>query len=467
MAPDTLVQAIFAFQQEKRTADAVFIPFAAQAAPPAPTDAQLDRWWANNPDLYNRPEYRRIKAVILSPETIARDIEVPDDALHAAYDQRRNLYDQPEKRSVDVLLTADQAKADALAAQWRSGADWAQMQKAAADAGASAVELTDAMPAEFPDATLAEAVFAAAPDSVPPPIHDALGWHVVMVTGVVPARHQSFDDVKEELRKQIALQEAVEQVDDRATKVEDAMAGGGGLDELPQGLGLAAVTGTLDAQGNTPEGKPAPIPATGALRNALIAAAFAAKPGDPPRLTDVPAETAPGQPAGPPSYYAVSVESITPPAREPFEQVRERVLADWTRNEVHHAAETAAAGVLAAVKGGQSLDDAAIAARLAVQHLPATGRQSPPQGVPQQLVQPLFGMKQGEATMVESVDGFVVAVLRNIESPDAKTDPIGFGQVRLALERSIGDDMETTYVNALRQRARPQVNAQALNAIIQ
>jgi peptidyl-prolyl cis-trans isomerase D len=466
-APETLVQAIFAFQQEKRVADAVFTPFAAAPAPADPTDAQLERYWANNPDQYSRPEYRRIKAVILSTQTIARDIEIPDEALHAAYDQRRSLYDQAEKRSVQIVLAPDQAKAEALAAQWRSGADWTQMQKAATEAGATAVELADADRAEFPDPSLAEAVFAAAPDAVTAPIHDSLGWHVVMVTGVTPARHQSFDDVKEALRQELGEQQAADQVYDRANKVEDALASGGSLDELPQGLGLAAVAGTLDAQGNTPEGQPAPIPALPALRSALIAAAFQMKPGDPPRLTEVPGEAVQGQPPGPTSYYAVTVDSITPPEREALDQVHDRVREDWIRNATHHETETVAAGILAAVKGGQSLADAAIVAGVPVRRLPATGRQSPPQGVPPQLVQPLFGMKVGEATMVETADGFVVAVLAEIQSPDAKTDPIGFGQVRLALERSIGDDVETTYVNALRARANPRVNTQLLQSIVQ
>jgi peptidyl-prolyl cis-trans isomerase D len=290
---------------------------------------------------------------------------------------------------------------------------------------------------------------------------------VIRVTGITPARHQSFDEVKEALRQQIAEQQAVEQVYDRSTKLDDALGGGGSLDELPTGLGVAAVTGTLDAHGNTPEGQTAPIPGPPALRDALISAAFATKVGEPPRLVEVPAEAAQGQPAGPSAYYALSVESITPPAGEPFDQVRDRVREDWMSTARHHETETIAAGVLAAVKGGQNLTDAATGFGLAVQRLPPTERQSPPQGVPQQLVQPLFGMKVGEPTMVETADGFLVAVLAEVQIPDAKSDPIGFGQSRVTIERSMGDDIVSSYVNALRVAANPRVNNQVLNSIIQ
>jgi peptidyl-prolyl cis-trans isomerase D len=199
----------------------------------------------------------------------------------------------------------------------------------------------------------------------------------------------------------------------------------------------------------------------------LIAAAFQMKVGDPAHLTEVPAEGAGGQASGPASYYAVTVESITPPAHQPFDQVKERVRADWTRNATHHETETQAAGVLAAVKDGQPLADAAIAAKLNIEHLPPTGRQAAVPGMPSQLVQPLFGMRPGEATMVETPDGFVVAVLTQIQTPDAKSDPIGFGQMRLTLDRSLGDDIESTYLSALRARSNPRINQALLNSVAQ
>ena len=49
-------------QFEKRSADMVEFPLAAASAPPAPTDAELQRWYDNHPDTYSAPEYRRIKA---------------------------------------------------------------------------------------------------------------------------------------------------------------------------------------------------------------------------------------------------------------------------------------------------------------------------------------------------------------------------------------------------------------------
>jgi peptidyl-prolyl cis-trans isomerase D len=341
------------------------------------------------------------------------------------------------------------------------------MQDAANHAGGSAVELDDATPSEFPDPALASAVFAAPLDSIPDPVQSALGWHVLRIIKRTPGVSTSFEQAREGLRTEIAEQRASDQIYDYANKVQDAMAGGAGLDQLPQGLGLAAVTGTLDAQGNTPQGQPAPIPGSPDLRSALIAAAFAAKVNEPPHLTEVPGTAAPGQPTPPVSYYAVTVDAVTPPAVKPFDVVRDQVLQDWTRDAERHEQEVAAAHFYTALQSGQSIADTALVAGVQVRHLPPTGRQNPPAGVPPQLLLPLFSMKKGDATMIETADGFLVGTLTDIQDPDAKSDPIGYGQMREALARSIGDDIETTYITALRTAARPQINSQMLDSIVQ
>ena len=84
------------------------------------------------------PEFRRIKAIELSPQSLASEITVTDDELHAAYDEHKADYRTPEKRSAEVISAPDEAKARALAEKWRGGADWTAMQAAAQADGASA-----------------------------------------------------------------------------------------------------------------------------------------------------------------------------------------------------------------------------------------------------------------------------------------------------------------------------------------
>jgi len=60
-----------------------------------------------------------------------------------------------------------------------------------------------------------------------------------------------------------------------------------------------------------------------------------------------------------------------------------------------------------------------------------------------------------------------VAVVAAIQQPDPKADAAGFGQMQDALMRSMGNDTETLFAIALRNRAHPQVNQRLLDTIIQ
>lgn len=455
-APNVLTRAVYAFQNEKRVADAVSLPFAASPPPEAPSELALTRWYENHKTLYSTPEYRRIKAVVLAPDTVIRDLQVTEDELKAAYTARIADFKKPEKRSLQVFLLQDEAKAKDIQQKWAAGADPATL---ADEAGGPPVALEDATAAEIPAPELAAAAFAATPDTVPPPVHSALGWHVLKVTKVTPGTDLSFEAAHDQLRTQVLADKAADLIYDRAGKLQDLLTGGTPLDEMPTDLGLAAITGTLDDHGNTPEGTAAPIPGPPSLATTLAQTAFQMKKGDPARFVEAPAEANGAQ-----SYFAVEVDDVTPPAAKPMADVMDAVRADFTRDAVRHEAETRAADILAAVKSGKSLADAAPG--LAVTRLPGTGRSTGAPGVPTQLVEPMFGLAVGEPTMVETPEGFTVAVLAQIDDPNPDTDAIGFGQVREQLTKSLGDDVQATLITALRARANPKVNAAAIDQIV-
>jgi peptidyl-prolyl cis-trans isomerase D len=460
--PETLARAVFAFQGEKRAADMVSFPFAAVQPPAAPDEAVLKRWWENHPDDYRTPEYRRVKAVILAPQTLAKDVTITDDELKAAYEAHHAEYVTAAKRSAQIVSLADEAKAKAVAAAWRSGADWATVQDDAKSAQAVAIELNDAARAEFPSPELGAAVFDSPVGAVSGPVRAGGAWVVLRVTRETPGSERGFEQVKDELRDRLLAEKAADLIYDRANKVDNLLGGGATLDQLPGDLGLAAVTGTMDAAGNAMDGRPAPIPGASELRDAMVAAAFQARKGDPPHLVEVQTPSTGGS-----SYYALDVEEITPPAQKPFAEVKDQVSADWTADAARRAQEAAAAALLAEVKNGTPLADAAAKAGLTVTRSPLTGRGDPPAGMPAELVNPLFAAKPGAPTMVRTPDGFVVAVPAVVEAPDPKADPIGFSQARDGLARQIGDDIELLFVRALRDRTPPKVNQKLLDQIAQ
>jgi len=192
----------------------------------------------------------------------------------------------------------------------------------------------------------------------------------------------------------------------------------------------------------------------------VIKQAFAQKVGDPAQVVQGPGQSA----------FALVVEAVTAPSPKPYAEVAAQVLADWRADQVRHTQEAAAARLLAAVQGGQGLAGAAAVEGVPVATTPPVGRSAPPKGVPAALAQGLFSLKAGEATMVEdgageAGGGFVVAVLKAVQAPTQAGDPLGYGQIRDALSRGMGDDAEITYASALRAQAKPRINAAVLDRV--
>jgi peptidyl-prolyl cis-trans isomerase D len=454
---DMLTRMVYDYLNEGRQADLVSLSFASHTPPAAPADTVLQRYYANNPKLYTAPEYRRIKAVILSPATIGRGLKVTDADMKTWFSAHKSEFDAPEKRSLQVVTAGTKPVADKLAALWTSGAAWPVIEAAAKAAGASTAELDDTTRDGVPAPELAAAAFAAPVNAVTGPVTEPLGFQVVKVTAVTPAKNPSLADLHDDIRQRIGTEKAADLIDARAQKLQDLFAGGSHIDEVPADLGAVGAEGTLDAQGMTPEGTKAPIPAPDKLRSAIIAEAFKLGKGETGQLIEGPDH----------AWYAVAVEDVTKPAVKPFDAVRAKVLADWQAAQIRHDTETQAAKLVGTVNGGQTILNAAWGSGQQVTRSPVLKRNHPVQGVPAELNQLIFTLKPGQATMVESNVGFLVARLAQVVKADPKSDPSGLADVRQSLTHALADDYLVSFATAVREEAKPVVNSKVLDQMIQ
>jgi peptidyl-prolyl cis-trans isomerase D len=460
--PDREAKLIYAAEYEKRSADIAAFPFAAMPAPPTPDDKTARRWYDNHPDAYVTPEYRTVKLIVLSPETLAADVTVTDQEVRDSYAAHRSEYTTIGKRSAEVISTHDEATAEKLAAQWRAGADWTTIQAAAKTAGAVALAQDNATRVEYPDPDLAKAVFAAPVNTVPPPVKGALGWFVIRVTHEVKGGVKPFEAVEKTLRERLRLDKALDLVYDRANKIDNLLGNGTSLDALPASLGVHAITVTVDKDGVEKDGSTAQIPGESEIASAVLTAAFSAQKGDPPQLTEVKTPSTGGS-----GYYALSVEDIQPSARKPFASVRARVNDDWRTDQRHHEAEVAATAMMQAVKGGKNFSDAARDAGVMPYLSPLATRTSITKGMPVDVQNVLFSLKKGEPTMVETGDAFLVATPVEIVAPNPDTDPANYARVKQALTRTVATDLASAFEEALRLRAKPRINRTNLAQIAQ
>ncbi len=379
-----------------------------------------------------------------------------DAELQQAFEQRRGQYETPERRSLRQAVLPEEAAARALAEAWRGGADFAAIEAQATAAGGSAADLGLLDRATMPLPAIAAAAFGAAAEAVTDPVRSPFGWHVLRVDRIEPAVTRTLAEVRNELRREVARDRALDMAYERANRVEDALAGGATLAEAAQRFGLMLAAATYDSSGRTPDNQVVELPVPPAQRNELLRAVFAARQSDAPRMTEM------GE-----AFVAVEVRSITPPALRPFETVEEAVRSAFLADARRRAAEERAAAMMAALRDGRTMAEAAQAAGFPVQRVGPIGRNptAAGAGVPPETVAPLFEARADAPTMVETRDGFAVARLVEVVRFDPASDPLGMGRIRGEIEQSMQDELEEQYAAALRARANVRVNSQLLQQV--
>lgn len=454
-APDAMTAPQLVWQTERRIADVVLLPFSAAPEPEAPTEAQLQRFLENNPQRFSTPEFRQVSIAVLSAEALANEIAVSEDDIKQAFEARHGQYDRPERRQIRQVVLADEARAREISQLWQSGADWETVEAAATAAGGQAMALPMGDKASLPIPALADAAFTALPQSVTDPVQSPFGWHVIGIEAVEAAQIFTLDQLRDQLRRDVAKDRALDLAYERGNKVEDALAGGMTLAEAAPRFGLVLVNATLDPGGRSPGHEAVALPLPADQRNAVLRAIFAQDQGAAPRLQEF------GD-----AFAAIEISAVTPPQLRPFAEVeqdlRRAVMAEARRRFT----ETRAAGLLAAQRGGKTLVEAAQEMGLISTRTAPFGR-DPAQGslVPPELLPPLFEAKRGEATMAEIRGGFAVAAVAEILRLDPTTDPLGMGRVRVEIEQAVGDDLEQQFQAALRMRANVRINERVLEQV--
>jgi peptidyl-prolyl cis-trans isomerase D len=167
------------------------------------------------------------------------------------------------------------------------------------------------------------------------------------------------------------------------------------------------------------------------------------------------------------SYAVVQTTGVTPPADKPFDQVKEKLTADWLADKQHEAAAAKAKEIAEKAKTGD-LAAEATALGLTVQKSTSftRGKGDPANGIDQGLAESLFAVKQGETAVGDGKDGPVVAKVTAITPPDPAAHPDDVATLTQGIGNQIRGDLGAQFSEALRQEIKPQVNEDVINSLI-
>jgi peptidyl-prolyl cis-trans isomerase D len=452
--PQTAIAIHHRFRNEERAIDYIALDREQAGEIPAPSPETLTKYFDERKVLFRAPEYRKLDLLVLSPTDSSRWTQISDADARKAYDDRRARYVTPERREVQQMGFPNVEDARAAAQKIAGGATFEQI---AAERGIKDADINLGLvtKAGMLDSAVADAAFALEPGKVSEPVAGRFGTFLLRVGKTEPEKVRPYEEVANEIKRDLAQERARKDVADLQIKIEDERGAGQSLADIAKKLNLSMRSiDAIDRSGRDPKGDLV----TGIPANAdFLGPVFASDVG----VENEPVQTPDG------GYIWFEVVSTTPSRERPLAEVQDRVSERWREDEIA-ARLKAKASELADKLKTSTIAEVAAAAELKAQNAKGLKRGAVSDAVPAKVVNDVFstpkdgvGNSEGDRPtyrVVFRVTDISVPPL-DPNSPEAK-------QLENALKTAGFEDLVSQYITRLQADLGTTINEAAVNQVL-
>lgn len=409
-------------------------------AAPAPTDAQLTAFIAENAAQLRAPEFRMASVLLFNnPSDAAGDI--PEARIAERFNFKKDTLSTPETRTFVTLTAPSKAVAEKVAADLRAGKSAAEAGQA--NGGLQPTPFNNTPRGAVADPAVAAAVFGLAAGQVSDAIQGRVGFTVAQVSAVSPGSAATLEGSRAAIIAELKEEDAKAAVFTRVEKYEKARTEGKTLDQAAAEIGARIVPlPPFTQDGKMPDGRPMNAPPQ------ILQSAYSLSKGGESDVID----------AGQGQYFVLRLTDIRPSAVPALADIREPLAQQWVLRENAKRLAAKTEELAARIRSGQ--DIAAVAASAGATVVTRTSVQQNPQAqaeVGPGVLEGLFGQAKGQvfsgpasqtAYVVGRVDA-VHAAVPALAAPVAE-------QVRIRMTQQMGNDMVEAALaaGAIRSKAK-------------
>ena len=453
--PNTAIDAMSRFEGEERAIEYMVLdPAKAGEVTPPPPEA-LAQYFEERKNLFRAPEFRKVLTLTVSPTEAARWLTVSDADARAFYQQQKARFETSERRQIQQIVFPNPADARAAADRLKGGITFDAL---AAERGLKPADFDLGLlsKSDIQDNAVAEAAFALKAGETSEPLEGRFGPVLVHVVRVEPGSQRSFDEVAPQIKREIALQRGRTEMLALHDKIEDELAAGQNLTEIAQKLGLSVnVLEAVDRSGRDPAGAPVAGLPTGID---VVASAFS---------SDVGVENEPLQlPGG--GYVWYEVAGITPSRERTFEEMKDRVEAQWRDEQLAERLQAKANELADRINRGAPFAEVAAAENLKTETASGLKRNKSSEALSAGLIESVFRIGKGTTSTGPGQNAADRVVFRVTDVSVPKFEPGSAEAKRIeeALARAYSDDLMTQYLTRLQSDIGVTINQSALRQIV-
>lgn len=452
--PEIIATTLSKFASEKRTAEILSIPASAMTGIGEVNDENLKAYFDENSILYMAPEYRDISYFEFSANDVAETISISDEDARATYDVRLPEFTKQEERSFVQMLLDDQETADLAYADLEGGKSFddviVEKTGDTVEDGAFESQPRD----EFVDLygeEAATALFNADLNGYTAPIETGFGVYIFKITDITPGSSESFEDVKDTIVTDLKMDQAIDLLFDMRNKVDDELAAGSSIDGIANVVGVPLKkVSNVSIEGLKPDGSASSdLP----LIVDFLNVSFQNEIGSELELYEGISN----------KFYMVNVDNTVPAALREFEDVKERVNADWAQSRRETVASEFALRIVeeynAAENAEKALSDYQEQANNLTVNEVTVGRGNQNNDVSSDIHTSIFSQEIGSIEMINAAnnDGYVLIRVKGREFPE-NTEETALNDTKDQIKSSYQNDLLGAFVMHLYEALPVEIN---------
>lgn len=436
-APLSWTQNWLDFQGQTRKVESLFIPYSVVPASAAPTEKQLQDFYAEHKQQFMIPERRSATLVLISAQDLALDINPSDADLKQQYDFDHSKYVSPETRTWVQIPAQDETQAKAAAARLKAGESAAAIMKALKIPG-DPISMQKKPQTDAPDDQIGAAVFAAKIGDTGA-TKGRFTWGAWRLSGITPKKDPTFADLKPELAKEYVQEHAKDRLFDIVGDFEGDRSDGLSLKEAAKKENLVTVS--------LP-----PVDQRGADAGLHLVEAYKEHPEllktlfDLDELVESDVEELPNG-----DYYALTVDKVIPSTIPKFSDVKDKVAESWAVFQQAQALTAFGKDVHKLLDDGASMAELSRKYPGARTEITILSRTQPEPSLPANVSRSAFAVAPGKVVNAAMPSKKELVFNRLLEIIPAPKVP---GQTLLLISGQVNSqvqqDLETEFVTGLR-----------------
>ncbi len=449
--PQVLLEAAHRYGAETRAVEYITLPSSFAGEIPAPSEEALKTFFDQRKQGFRAPEYRTVSYLTVPPASVAAPATISDEDARRTYESARARFSTPERRSVQQIVFPNEEEAAVARKRIEEGLsfdDIAEERKLSA----TDIDLGTLAWTEFVDPNIAQGAFATAEGQVSQPIRGQFGHALLRVTKIEPQSVRPFEDVIDDVKKEIAQRRAGDQVRDIRDKIEDQRTSGRTLPEAAKALGLAPTTVDIDRSGRDRKGVPMiAIPDPENMLRAIFNSDIGVD-------NDVIMTRDNG-------YVWFEIGGIDPARDRTLDEVRAQVTTAWRSDETARILQEKAAGLVKRIEGGEDFESVAKSIgvepqfdqevrRLVASRLPATA------------VTRVFSLRVGGVASVGVGDDRIILKVNDAVVPAFDPEDQNIKALEPQLRNTLTEDILSQYIARIQDELGVSINEAAVRLAV-